>query len=626
MYGREKTIIYLVFIWGHNMKNTDNIDRTKQYLDIFQKNEGHPLKILMSLYQGYYWNFILSGILYIIKHSSAWVMPIAAANIINSITSGADNVGNTILVNIAVVGVLLLLNMPVNYYYVLVRSKSVRSVETDLRKTCIKKLQTITVPAHKAIQSGRIQSKIMRDVNTVEDISDKIFVDVLYITINIIISLVIVASRSWIEFCFFILMIPLSALLIAVFKKKIHDASLVCSKGSESTSAAVMEMVELVPITRAHGLEDQETKRMDADMDEEKVNGMNFDILQGKFGSISWASFQLFQILCLAFTAYLATRSIITVGDVVLYQSYFTTIITEVTELIALIPLISQGLTSINSISELLLVKDVEDNENKEVLTDLKGEYEFKDVHYQYPNRTREVIAGIDLHVRPHETIAFVGKSGSGKSTLINLIIGFLMPTKGELLIDGTDIKDINLHSYRKFLAVVPQESILFSGTIRENILYGTENVSEERLQKAIDDAGLRDVIDRLPNGLDTMVGERGNNRSGGQKQRIAIARALVRDPRVVIMDEATSALDTISDSLVTASLEKMSKDRTVFIVAHKLQTIRNADRIAVLKDGKIAEIGTYQELMDKKGEFYWMKVAGEKNTAQDANNASSFD
>lgn len=582
------------------------------YVQSFRAHKGNSFATLLGLYKGYYKNFILSSVLYLVKHSPIWLLPISTANIINAIIAGDPQINRIISVNVLIIAALLLGNIPINYIYTELNSKAIRSVEAGLRSALIHKIQFISILDQKNIQSGRIQSKIMRDVEAVETVSQQLFVNLVFISINVIIALVITASRSWVVFIFFVLMIPVCILLVTAFKKKIKKSNNSFRLEMEATSGKVMEMLELEPVTRAHALEEQEIEKMDGQVKDIARHGLKLDLLQSNFGAISWTSLQFLQVVCLVFTALLATKGAIPIGDVVLYQTYFTSIITQVTALLTLVPIIAKGLESVNSIGELLLMEGEEDDSQKEVLDDLKGEFEFRNVHYHYPNRTREVAAGIDLKVRPHETIAFVGKSGSGKSTLINLLIGFLKPTEGELLIDGHDIRNLSLHSYRRFLAVIPQETVLFSGSIRENILYGTEGVSEERLQEAVDGAGLRELINRLPDGLDTKVGERGNSRSGGQKQRISIARALVRDPHVIIMDEATSALDAISDAAVTAALEKLGRDRTVFIVAHKLATVRNADRIAVMVNGKIAEIGTYEELMAKKGYYYDMQTAEE--------------
>ena len=218
--------------------------------------------------------------------------------------------------------------------------------------------------------------------------------------------------------------------------------------------------------------------------------------------------------------------------------------------------------------------------------------------------REKLVVDNFNLNVRQGERIAVVGSSGSGKSTVMNLIIGLLSPTSGEIYIDGTPMSEMSMQSYRKFISVVPQNSILFSGTIRENITYGLKTYSEKAFQQAVEDANIKEFLDILPNGLESPVGEHGDKLSGGQKQRISIARALIRDPKILILDEATSALDNVSEYHVQKAIDKLVSARTTFIVAHRLSTIRNADRIVVMEEGKMVEVGTYEELMSKNGRF----------------------
>jgi ATP-binding cassette subfamily B protein len=199
----------------------------------------------------------------------------------------------------------------------------------------------------------------------------------------------------------------------------------------------------------------------------------------------------------------------------------------------------------------------------------------------------------------------------------MNLIIGFMKTTEGEILIDGKPIDSFNLSQYRRHISVVPQNSILFSGSIRENITYGLENYSEEQLQKVVEMANLNEFVKDLPNGLDTQVGEHGDKLSGGQRQRITIARALIRNPKILILDEATSALDNISEYYVQRAVSSSIKGRTTFIVAHRLSTIRNADRIVVMDQGVAVEIGSYDELIAKKGAFYKLKELNDINMKQ---------
>ena len=244
----------------------------------------------------------------------------------------------------------------------------------------------------------------------------------------------------------------------------------------------------------------------------------------------------------------------------------------------------------------------------------VSGDIKFDGVSYKYPDTEQYVVQGLNLDVKAGECIAVVGASGSGKSTIMNMIIGFLKPVQGNMYVDGKNINDINLSVYRHNISVVPQNSILFSGTIRENITYGLEHYTEEELQKVVEMANLNEFVKELPNGLDTIIGEHGDKLSGGQKQRITIARALIRNPKILILDEATSALDNISEYHVQKAISSSIKGRTTFIVAHRLSTIRDADRIVVMDNGIAVEIGTYEELMAKKGKFYELKALNEMN------------
>ncbi|MCR4588820.1 MAG: ABC transporter ATP-binding protein/permease [Lachnospiraceae bacterium] len=583
--------------------------RTDVFFESYEKHKNNPLGTLIGFYKGYYHYFFFSTITYVIKHSPTWVLPVVTANIINYITGEYTDVFHLVLLNAGILALLYIINLPMNYLHVHFRSKAIRNVEAGLRSTLVHKIQQLSIPYQKDMESGRLQSKIIRDVEAVETLSSQLFVSLLNIIINISVAMVVTILRSKIVFIFFVLMVPLAAVLVITFKKPIKKHNQKFRKEMEQASAEVMEMVELVPVTRAHALEEEEIRKMDYRVNEIAKEGYELDMIQANFGAVSWVCFQIFQVVCLVFTAYLAIRKDIPTGDVVLYQSYFTTIVGQVSSLLNLLPTISKGLESVNSIGEVLLSEEIEDDAEKEIMDDLKGGYDFRNLSYTYPKSGVPVLQKVNLEIKPHETVAFVGESGAGKTTMINLILGFCMATEGSLAIDGKNIENISLRSYRRFLAVVPQETVLFGGSIRDNILYGTTDISEERLEQVIDEAGLRTVIRKLPQGLDTLVGERGDKLSGGQKQRISIARALIRDPKVIILDEATSALDAISEREVSVAIENLTKDRTTFMVAHRLQTIQGADKIVVMKEGEIKEMGTFEELLDKKGYFYKMYI-----------------
>jgi len=408
-------------------------------------------------------------------------------------------------------------------------------------------------------------------------------------------------------FLFFLLTVPVAALTMVSFRKKIKQRNNEFRKEMEETSARVMEMVEMIPVTRAHALEEQEIEKMERQLNEVAEKGYRLDIIQANFGAVGWCVFQSFQALCLGFTGYMAYKGEISVGDIALYQTYFATIVNQVSNLITLLPTISKGTECITSVGEVLLAHDVEENESKEKVEKVEGGFLFKDISFAYDEK-KPVLSGFNITVQPGETVAFVGESGAGKTTLLNMAIGFLHPDQGQVLLDGRDMKELNLRSFRKFLAVVPQNTILFSGTIRDNISYGLENISEEKLWDAIRAANLEEFINSMPQGLETRIGEHGGKLSGGQRQRLAIARALIRDPKVIILDEATSALDSVSEREIQNALENLMRGRTTFVVAHRLSTIRNADKIAVVADGVCKEYGTYEELMEKKGAFYELR------------------
>ena len=581
----------------------------KALLENFQRNENHSLRTLLGLYKGHYLDLFLSVVFFAIKHSPVWVLPIVTANIINAATEGGDDAVRTILINVLVMLILIAQNVFTNYIHTWLYAKTIRTVERELRSSLVRKLQQLSITYHKQMQSGRLQSKIMRDVEQVEALSSQIFISVLSIILNIFVAFGVVVFKSLTVFAFFLATIPVAVIIMVAFRTKIRSYNRDFRKEIEETSVRVMEMVELIPVTRAHALEKQETRKMNTQLSDVAKKGLKLDMLQSLFGSISWVAFQIFQVVTLAFTAVLAVKNVIEVGDVVMYQSYFGTIVAQVSGVITLLPTIAKGLEAVNSIGDILNCHDIENNSKKKKLKDITGGIVFDHVEFQFDDADTPQLKDLNFEIKPGETIAFVGGSGAGKTTILNLVIGFLKTTKGRVLIDGNDIKDLDLRSYRKHIAVVPQQSILFTGTIRENITYGMDNISEERLWEVIKAANLDELIESLPDGLDTIVSEHGGNLSGGQRQRISIARAFVRDPKILILDEATSALDSISEKKIQSAISNLVKDRTTLIVAHRLSTIRNADRIAVIGNGGLEEIGTYDELMAAKGEFYELKV-----------------
>lgn len=588
--------------------NADILQQEQNFIDYYTTGESHPIRLLFKLYRGHYGKLLLSAFFFVLKVSPTWVLPIVTANVIIFAPQHQPGTAIYIVYNIAVELFLVAMNVPTHYLHVRFYSLATRSVEAGLRGAMVRKLQQLSITFHKEMESGRIQSKVMRDVEAIEAFSSQVMISLLSIILNIIVALSVVFATNRTVFVFFILCAPVGGFTVQLFRKNIRRRNREFRKEIERTSATVMEMVELVPVTRAHALENREIHRMTDQLNMVAEKGYRLDVIQNMFTAAGWVVFQSFQLVCLGVTSFLAFNAIITVGEIALYQTYFSNVVGQVSALMQLLPTLTKGTESIMSVGEILNAHDIEDNTGKFKLRQLDGVYEFKDVCFQYDEKAH-VLNHFNLKVAKGETIALVGESGAGKSTVLNIVIGFNKPTSGQVLIDGHDINTIDLHSYRKFLAVVPQTSILFNGTIRENITYGMPSVTEEQLQQAIEAANLTDLIASLPDGLNTVVGEHGGKLSGGQRQRISIARAIIRDPRVIVFDEATSALDSISEKQIQTAINNLTRDRTTFIVAHRLSTIRDADKIAVLREGHCVEYGTFEELMQRKGEFYKMKV-----------------
>jgi ATP-binding cassette subfamily B protein len=583
----------------------------EQYLAAYRQNPDHPGRILLSLLRGHGGRLFLTAIFLVLKESPVWVVPILTSDIIDVATNPAARGYSEIVADAGIAFVFILQNIASSYIEVRLFSKIIRNIEKNLRGTLIRRLQHLSISFHKEMASGRILSKVMRDVENIEMLLYTSFGSIFNIIMDTAIALVIILIKSPVVLLFFLVVIPFAVFAVYSFRKPIRRNNTQYRRDVEETQAAVAEMVEMIPVTKAHGLEQTEIDKMDRRLGRISLTGYRLDQINMLFGATSWVIFQAFQVLCLCFTSTLCYHGKISVGEVVLYQNYFAQMVNQLATLINLYPNITKGIESVRSIGEIIDAKDIEPNNAIVPLNQLKGQISFQDVAFHYPDAesSEDIIHDFSLDVPAGTSVAFVGGSGSGKSTLLNLLIGFYQPTGGRILIDRINMKNLDMHEYRSQIAVVPQNTILFSGTIRDNIAYGNENITDADIREVLRKVGLWDVIEKMPDGLDTELGEHGDTLSGGQRQRISIARALLRKPKIIIFDEATSALDSESEKLVQKATDEMMHSCTTFMVAHRLSTIQGADMICVIRDGTIVEKGNYRELMEKKGEFYHLKM-----------------
>ena len=562
----------------------------------------NPIRTLLYLFEEQKFSVAVAFVLFSIKHSPSWVIPLLTANIIDIITSHKS--ATELFINLGILALVTVQNWPVNVLYVRFQSRAIREVENRLRSALVERMQQLSMGFYLRTNAGVLQTKVVRDVENIEQMVRNLS-DGGFVAINGVIGAILITALKVPMFLpFFLILAPCSAFLIIKLRQRLNNRNEVFRSEIEDMSARVNEMTTLIPITRAHGLEQSALRTMYESFSNVKRAGLSLDAFNANFNAMAWVTFQSANVLCLATAAFCALKGKfgVTTGDVVLLTSFFGQLIGSVILVSNLMPQIAKGFASIRSLGEVLESPDIEANADKPAMKEVVGIVDFKDVTFTYPGSKTPAITNLTLRVKPGEMIALVGPSGSGKSTLINLAIGFLRPQSGLISFDGNDLSKYDLRAARKFISVVPQESVLFDGSVRENITYGLGDLSDKTVIDALTAANAIDFVEALPEGVDTIVGERGARISGGQKQRLAIARALIRNPRILVLDEATSALDSESERSIQKALESLMANRTTFVVAHRLSTVQKADTILVLQEGNLVEQGTHLQLSKGSG------------------------
>lgn len=568
-----------------------------------------PLRTLVYLLSPDRWRLLGAALLFIVKHSPVWVLPLIFSDVINIVTNPAAYPIHRLWMDGLVFFLLVVQNIPTHTAHVRMLSLVIRRLESDLRSALVRKLQQLSIGFLESQQTGAIQSKVLRDVEAIHGLCHQLIGMVFYAGMSILYATILTLFRKPVMALFFLVTVPVAVGLVRVFRREMHSRNRAFRKQIEAMSARIAEMITMIPVTRAHAIEETEIDQIGSRLAHVREQGARLDFLNALFGASGWAMSQSMQLVCLLTCGTMAYHRMIPPGDVVLYNSLFAMIVGAILGILDNLPHLARGFESVRSIGELLESPDMERNEGKSPVPSVQGRLVFDRVSFRYPSAPAPALEDFSLEVEPGEMIAVVGESGSGKTTLMSLVIGFRRPTAGRILLDGRDMETLDLRQYRKHLAVVPQQTHLFSGSLRDNITYGLPEVPEEDVQRVVDMAQLRDYVKALPAGLDSMIGEGGVKLSGGQRQRVAIARALVRNPRVILFDEATSSLDVKSERLLQQAIEEMVRGRTTFIVAHRLSTIRNASRVVVMKDSRCVEIGTPAALQAAGGEFARLKT-----------------
>ena len=563
-----------------------------------------PVRSLLRLLRPHRARLSLATLAFLVKDSPAWLLPPITAAVIDIVVVRGPLPQLWFWAACALA--LLVLNYPFHMIFVRLSSRSIRSMAVDVRNALAERLQRLSIGFHNRQSASIVHTKVVRDVESIEMMMQQALPTFLSAVFTLTGAVVLTALTVPAFVGVFAVTVPLAVLLIGYIRSRAADRNENFRHEVERFSAGVGEMAALIPLTRGHGLERVATRRVAGQAENVRVAGQALDTLNGRFGALSWVSYQSLGVICLigASTASITGVIDISPGEVVLLSTYFTVLTGGIVGLLNVTPIFTRGIDSIRSIAEVMEEPDVEVNEGKRLVTAVAGRIDLDNVGFSYEDDDRPALREITLSIRAGETIALVGPSGSGKSTLLNLVLGFVRPSTGRLLLDGVDAATLDLRSARTFVSVVPQESVLFEGTIRDNVAYGLTGISDESVLAALAGANALDILAGQGDGLDSVVGDRGARLSGGQRQRLAIARALVRDPRILVLDEPTSALDSVSEEKVKDALSTLFRDRTTLIAAHRLSTIREADRIAYIEAGRIVELGSHDELMALGGRY----------------------
>lgn len=565
-----------------------------------------PRRTLWLLFSDQRRQVAAAVVLYIIKQAPASLLPLAVGLVIDALTPLREDSLRRVLWIAGGYLLLLLQNPFVHTTFVRFLSGVLRHMQFALRSALVDRLQQLAISFHEEKQTGGLQTKILRDVDAIDALCRHLMHTGLNGLLVITYVTVIALFRQPLLALYFLLTVPTGVALLKLFDRRFREQYQALRIETELMNARVGEMLHMLPMTRAHGLEEEEARDVRLIFHRLRERGLKVDTLTEFFAASSWFTFSFFQLACLVFSAWLVVQKKITVGDAVMYHTYFGMLVGAVQQVLGVFPALAQGADAIRSIGEVLESSDLEQQENQPPAPQpLKGEIIFDKISYSYPQGREVALKNVSLQISAGETIALVGGSGAGKSTLVGLAIGLRRPSVGRVLLDGIDLREINLRSYRRQIGVVPQTTILFNGTVRENVTFGLAKVSDAELWEILSQANLADFVRSLPQQLNTPLGEGGARVSGGQKQRLAIARAMARNPRIILLDEATSALDSESERLVQEALIRLTQGRTTLIVAHRFSTIRHAHRIVVLSKGQIVEVGTHAELLAQQGHFH---------------------
>ncbi|WP_251494755.1 ABC transporter ATP-binding protein [Otoolea muris] len=480
------------------------------------------------------------------------------------------------------------------------------SIETDMREDAFAHLQKLSDNYFNNTKVGQIMSRITSDLFDVTEFAHHCPEEFFIAFLKAAVAFVVLARINVLLTVIIFVLIPVMAISCSYFNLQVRKAFRNQRNHIGELNARIEDSLLGNKVVRAFANEKVELGKFSRDNQEFlHIKRQTYKYMAAFQNTIRMFDGLMYVVVILAGGLFMI-KGLILPADLVAYTMYVTTLLATIRRIIEFAEQFQRGMTGIERFTELMDANvDIFDEEDARPLTDVKGEITFRHVSFEYPDDGSPVLSDIDLTIRPGEKVALVGPSGGGKTTLCSLIPRFYDPTRGEILLDGQNIRKATLESLRSRIGVVQQDVYLFSGSVYDNIAYGRPGASKDEVIGAAKLAGAHEFIKALKDGYDTYVGERGVKLSGGQKQRISIARVFLKEPKVLLLDEATAALDNESEHVVSESLDKLAAGRTTLTIAHRLTTIRGADRILVLSGSRIVEEGNHEALMERRGVYY---------------------
>ena len=579
-----------------------------QHLDISSiKNKKKPKVTIGTAFKTIIWpkrNLVFIGlVLIVLSRLSSLVLPWKSKALLDDVIPNKDF--NQLYELLFIVGIAILVQAITSFLLTRILSVQAQYLISELRAKVQKKVLSLPISFFDNTKSGALVSRIMSDVEGVRNLIGTGLVQLVGGTITAVISMVLLIKISP-SMTLFVL-IPVAVFGIVALKAFKYIRPIFRNRGviNAEVKGRLIETLAGVRVIKAFNAEEQENASFEKGVDLLFQNVKKSLTATAIMTSSSTFLLGIASTGIMGIGGYKIMMGELTVGDFLSFTLLLGFMIAPIVQMSNIGSQLTEALAGLDRTEELMNMEAEEDNEERVIqLEDIDGELVFDDVSFSY-EAGKEVLKNISFNVPKGTVTALVGSSGSGKSTIAGLSATFLSPISGKVTIDNHDMSKVQLNSYRKHLGVVLQDEFLFEGTIRENILFPRPNATEEELQNAVKAAYVNEFTDRFDDGLNTLIGERGVKLSGGQRQRLAIARAILANPKIIILDEATSSLDTESEALIQKSLSELIKDRTTIVIAHRLSTIKQADQILVIEAGSIVERGTHDELIDKKGRYF---------------------